>query len=426
MTGAAPDRAPASAPGSTPQPAPETDVPANSAPSARLLGAAVLGLSLAAVVFGRPAARAAGMAGTGLPLPSPSPEEDRDKRTRPSSPDMRRALARHAAERRPAERQRAGRDRIERPMRDDRPRRHAGIDIEPRADLRLHLRGAGPAAVPETRLLYTAAAMLAASVLSDSAMEHYRGDFENPGMFAPLASAGLVLATALAARWQRPDAPAPRPVRLRASVAYGAACAIGVAGLGFHLYNVGRRPGGFSWGNLFYAAPLGAPGALSLAGLLGLAAQQVDAGATSILTRPSGQALCALAAFGLVGNTAEVALLHFRGAYQHKAMWVPVTVPPVGAALLAAAALSKPARPGALARIVLKATTWIGMIGMGFHARGIARQMGGWANWSQNLFSGPPLPAPPSFTALALAGQAALTLRARDASYAIARHREAT
>jgi hypothetical protein len=52
----------------------------------------------------------------------------------------------------------------------------------------------------------------------------------------------------------------------------------------------------------------------------------------------------------------------------------------------------------------------LGVLGSVFHARGIARQMGGWGNWSQNLLSGPPLPAPPSFTALALAGWGALAL----------------
>jgi hypothetical protein len=41
--------------------------------------------------------------------------------------------------------------------------------------------------------------------------------------------------------------------------------------------------------------------------------------------------------------------------------------------------------------------------------------MGGWRNRSQNIFSGPPLPAPPSFTALALAGLAALGLREGEA-----------
>jgi hypothetical protein len=255
---------------------------------------------------------------------------------------------------------------------------------------------------PEARQLYRASAMLAASVLSDSALEHYRGQFQNPGMFTPLASAALVLGSSLRGR--------------RASMAYGTACAVGLAGLGFHTYNLLRRPGGLSWGNLFYAAPVGAPAALSLAGLLGLAAGRVEAGAPTIASLPSGQALCALSAFGLAGNTAEVALLHFRGAFQHPAMWVPVSVPPVGAAVLAAAAVRPPRAPGRLARALLAACTWIGVIGMGFHARGVARQMGGWRNWSQNLLSGPPLPAPPSFSALALAGRAALALRAREAA----------
>ncbi|WP_371764899.1 hypothetical protein [Massilia sp.] len=245
--------------------------------------------------------------------------------------------------------------------------------------------------------LYQAAALLAASVLSDSALEHYRGGFENPGMFAPLASAAVVLGCALRAQ------PSSAP--------YATACAVGTAGLGFHAYNVLRRPGGLSWANLFYAAPLGAPAALTLAGVLGLAARPVAAGAPTLAGLPSGRALCGLAAFGLTGTSAEAALLHFRGAFQHPAMWAPVTVPPAAAVLLAGAAL--PGRPGPrrLTDALLKACTWLGALGMVFHARGIARQMGGWRNWSQNLLAGPPLPAPPSFSALALAGRAALALR---------------
>ena len=40
--------------------------------------------------------------------------------------------------------------------------------------------------------------------------------------------------------------------------------------------------------------------------------------------------------------------------------------------------------------------------------------MGGWRNWSQNVIDGPPLPAPPSFSALALAALSALILRERE------------
>jgi hypothetical protein len=52
----------------------------------------------------------------------------------------------------------------------------------------------------------------------------------------------------------------------------------------------------------------------------------------------------------------------------------------------------------------------MGLAGVGFHAYGVSRNMGGWSNWSQNVLAGPPIPAPPSFSGLALAGLAALDL----------------
>ena len=47
--------------------------------------------------------------------------------------------------------------------------------------------------------------------------------------------------------------------------------------------------------------------------------------------------------------------------------------------------------------------------------------MGGWRNWSQNVLNGPPLPAPPSFTGLAMAGLAALATAARAGPDALRR-----
>lgn len=110
-----------------------------------------------------------------------------------------------------------------------------------------------PDAARPGRMLHASAALLGLSVLADSAMEHWRGSFENPGMLTPLLSSTMTIAAGASA--------------------YATAVAVGVAGTGFHVYNVLRRPGGLSWMNLFYAAPLGAPAALSLSGLLGLAAR---------------------------------------------------------------------------------------------------------------------------------------------------------
>ena len=65
----------------------------------------------------------------------------------------------------------------------------------------------------------------------------------------------------------------------------------------------------------------------------------------------------------------------------------------------------------ATARALLRLTRWIGIIGVLFHGWGVHRRMGGWSNWRQNLLVGPPLPAPPAFAALALAGLASLELQ---------------
>ncbi len=266
---------------------------------------------------------------------------------------------------------------------------------------------------PQARMLYGSAAWLAASVLADSALEHYRGSFENPGMFAPLIASAMALGSgAEGAISGSPEARAFRRTSFRLSVGVGA------AGLCFHVYNIFKRPGGFGWLNLFYAAPLGAPAALSTCGLIGLAAERLETqgpSAARILGVPAGRALSAFASLAIAGTIAEVGLFHFRGAFQNPFMYAPVALPPVASGLLAAASIEHPAKMHPITRAWLWLTMLLGMIGMGFHAFGVARAMGGWRNWSQNLLAGPPLPAPPSFSALSLAGLAALSLIEKEA-----------
>ena len=57
-----------------------------------------------------------------------------------------------------------------------------------------------------------------------------------------------------------------RAPRALLDAVYAAAAATGLAGLCFHAYNIAKRPGGFSWLNFFYSAPIGAPMAMALAG----------------------------------------------------------------------------------------------------------------------------------------------------------------
>ena len=184
----------------------------------------------------------------------------------------------------------------------------------------------------------TGSAILSFSVLADSTMEHYRGGFHHSSMFAAPTAGALSLAAAMA-----------EPERGAASGAVMAShitsVAVGAAGMAYHLRNVSQRPGGICWNNLFYAAPLGAPGSLATAGLLGAVAHAMAASHSRSADGADlrhGRQLAALSAVALMGETAEVALLHFRGAFHNPSMYLPVTIPPAAALAL----LSHAARPG--------------------------------------------------------------------------------
>ena len=271
--------------------------------------------------------------------------------------------------------------------------------------------GAGLAAtaVGEARQLHVGSAMLAGSVLFDSAVEHYRGSFKNPAMFLALGSAAASLAAGIHGATRETNS--AEPTR---DVAYLTAAAIGTIGTGFHAYNIVKREGGISWNNVFYAAPIGAPAALILSGLLGFAAERVRDAAPgtrpTIFGFPAGRLLSGFTALGLLGTTGEAGLLHFRGRFQNPFMYLPVTLPPLAAAVLGNATATPTRRNRRWAGRWLGATAIMGFAGVGFHIYGVSRAMGGWKNWRQNVVDGPPIPAPPSFSGLSVAGMAALRL----------------
>jgi hypothetical protein len=261
--------------------------------------------------------------------------------------------------------------------------------------------------VAAARYLNGASAVLSFSVLTDSAMEHYRGAYHNPAMYL----APSVAASALANSVHMTLTPAHFGVA-RTMLA-GIALATGIGGFGFHLYNLNKREGGINLLNLFYGAPLGAPWAITLSGLAGLAASRLVLESEQkqpgrLLGLPAGPFLACGTAVGLIGTVAEAALLHFRGAFHDPFMFLPVTLPPLTAVALALAAVN----PGLIrwAKPLLQATAAMGIAGSGFHAYGVSRNMGGFYNSSQNVLNGPPLPAPPSFSGVALAGLGAVKL----------------
>jgi hypothetical protein len=265
--------------------------------------------------------------------------------------------------------------------------------------------------VNAARRLNRAAGMIAGSVLIDSAMEHHRGYFHNKLMWTPIATSSLSIAASLHGHTDRRHG----AHRVR-DLIYALAGITGVVGTAFHLHNVTKKVGGWSWQNLFYSAPIGAPAAMSLCGLMGFLAERVRDNEPR--TKPTiagvnaGRVVAGLVGASLLGTTAEAGLLHFRGAFHNPAMALPVTMPPIAAGLLAAAAVGRAGLPRRASRTWLAATAAMGVAGVAFHAYGVSRGMGGWRNWRQNAFAGPPLPAPPAFTGLALAGLAALALLA--------------
>ncbi|NUQ16839.1 MAG: hypothetical protein HOP95_00030 [Sphingomonas sp.] len=256
-----------------------------------------------------------------------------------------------------------------------------------------------PKGEPDQRVaqsLGAGAAILCASVALDSALEHYRGRFKDRAMFVgpSMALLGLGTAAYIAFRPERANDKVPK-------IALMTVGATGLIGLGFHAYNILKRPGELDALNLFYAAPFGAPAALTLAGLYGVIAGEMLSGSQYVRTRlPKHTA--GLIAFSLMGTVAEAGWLHFRGAFQDPAMYAPVTIPPLAAMAIGAAALSP--RATVVAEPLLKATAVLGIAGPMFHAYGIHRNMGGWKNWSQMILQGPPLPAPPAFLGIAAAG----------------------
>jgi hypothetical protein len=299
------------------------------------------------------------------------------------------------------------------------PRRRRGAGaLEPHeAPPRLPYPGSPPprsrSSLKASRLLNTAAATLAAGVLTDSTAEHYRAGFHNRAMFvAPGVSAAALTCAAVSALTPNSGRRLPRAV-------FALSVLTGLAGFGFHLSNVSRRVGGWNSANVFHGAPIAAPLAITMAGLLGIAAERIarrkatsdrSAALSTIANGRATIALGGLAAFGLVGASVEAGALHLRGAFQNPFMYAPVAIPPAAAITLATAVLTRPSKVRGVASTLLRLTASLGIVGTGFHAWGVHRRMGGWHNWRQNLLAGPPLPAPPAFTGLALAGLAALDL----------------
>ena len=109
----------------------------------------------------------------------------------------------------------------------------------------------------------------------------------------------------------------------------------------------------------------------------------------------------------------EVAYEHYKGSYSNPVMYTPVVLSGVLAAAGVAAFFS-----GRAARTFLRWASYTtladGMIGFGFHVRGIARKPGGWRLPVTNIVMGPPIFAPLLFGTSAYLGVIASYLQREE------------
>ncbi|MGE0538906.1 MAG: hypothetical protein AB7R89_01840 [Dehalococcoidia bacterium] len=111
----------------------------------------------------------------------------------------------------------------------------------------------------------------------------------------------------------------------------------------------------------------------------------------------------------------EIAVLHFRGSFQSRFMWIPVvSLPPVLAGGLTSGLLGDGERARALFRPLAWLMAAVGVAGTAFHVRGVGRQMGGFTNWKYNVVTGPPIPAPPQVALFGLIGALAAAAPSRN------------
>lgn len=111
----------------------------------------------------------------------------------------------------------------------------------------------------------------------------------------------------------------------------------------------------------------------------------------------------------------EVAWEHYKGSYSHRVMYTPVLL----SGALAGAGVAGAIRPKA-ARTGLRAVSLLtiidGVIGFGFHIRGVQRKPAGWRLPVTNIVMGPPITAPLLFAVTAYLGLIASFLRPEEDS----------
>lgn len=252
-------------------------------------------------------------------------------------------------------------------------------------------------------------AALTLLLLADALAGHYRSGFVNRAQYVPFLSGGLLIACSLIA------VAAPGAAWATTALRRAAWLAVATGGVGFlfhHYYGIAKKPGGYKWllHYLMYGAPQLAPPALALMGVLAIIAARGLAGEVSVAGLSLRGALFGAVAVALSGAVLQAGLLHYRGAFNNPAMYLPFAAPALAAGASAWAALAPHGAALAALAILLWLTLLTGFVGLGMHLRGLDRQAGGLYVSLSNLLEGPPAWAPALFSGLAAVGMVAVYL----------------
>ena len=274
-------------------------------------------------------------------------------------------------------------------------------------------------------------ALMVAGSSAVSAMEvgyeHYRGSYSNPVMYTPVLLSGALTVASLAAVFSRRAA--ETWMRWLSFITL----ADGVIGFGFHIRGVARKPGGWRMPviNIVMGPPLFAPLLFGTAAYLGVVAsylqreedegiRSLTAGAVRGLVKQDWREdirigrfqkhLCVVCAIGTLCCGGESWYSHYKDNFKYRVQWSPILITP----LLAGAALGslKSERcANTLLPLASAAAVLNGIIGTGYHIRGILRRPAGRKKPLYNTLYGPPIFAPMLFAAAGMVGMMAYLMR---------------
>ncbi|ADW71281.1 hypothetical protein [Granulicella tundricola] len=259
------------------------------------------------------------------------------------------------------------------------------------------------------------------------AYEHYRGGYSNPVMYSPVILSGVLSIAGVAGFFSR------RMAKTFLRCTSWITLADGLIGFGFHVRGIGRKPGGWRMPivNLVMGPPVFAPLLFGTSAYLGVIAsylqREEDHGwkgrtieARTALRKPDfrddirvgrfQKHLCVVTAIGTLASGAEAWYSHYKNNFKYKVQWSPIILTP----LLAGAALASiPSKRVANTLLPVAAGMAMlnGVIGTGYHIRGILRRSGGSKKPLYNILYGPPIFAPMLFAACGMLGMMAYLMR---------------